>query len=165
MAKPKKPAENHLVDGTKSKAKSPGILLPEKIRSRIPFAEWAKSPDEFSVEKFVSETSEYLFQVYGIGSSQDRHILMMLADQMQVYVNAIHERKKHPMIVKTNAGKTWAPNPYTSVANEAMKNIVKLMNELGLTPQSRLSADKVDGESPLGSFLKGWKNEKIVSEQ
>ena len=32
------------------------------------------------------------------------------------------------------------------------------MNELGLTPKSRLAANKLEDDSPLADFLKGWNN-------
>jgi len=77
----------------------------------------------------VSETADYLYEVYGIGSEQDRHTLMMLADQLEMYINARAQQSKHPLIVKINDGKTFAPNPFISVANNAMKNTIQLMTD------------------------------------
>jgi P27 family predicted phage terminase small subunit len=149
------PVEVHRIHGTK--ANKPGVFLPEEIKQRIPFAEWANNPESFTREKFVKETAEYLFSVYGIGSDQDRHTLMMLADQLQLYIEARAAIAKHPLIVETNAGKTFAPNPYVSLANKAMDNAIKLMSELGLTPKSRLAANKLDDNTKINDFLKGPK--------
>jgi hypothetical protein len=154
MAAHKLPPEIHKVHG--SKGMNAGIMLPEKIKARIPFAEWADNPDLFSRKKFVEETANYLFDVYGIGSAQDRHTLAMLADQMQVYIDAKKMQSTLPLIVEINDGKTLAPNPYIALSNKAMDNCVKLMNELGLTPKSRLAANKLEDASPLADFLKGW---------
>jgi phage terminase small subunit len=154
MAAHKLPAEVHAVHG--SKGMNTGVMLPEKIKARIPFAEWAENPDLFSRKKFVEETANYLFDVYGIGSAQDRHTLAMLADQMQVYIDAKKMQSTLPLIVEINDGKTLAPNPYIALSNKAMDNCVKLMNELGLTPKSRLAANKLEDSSPLADFLKGW---------
>ena len=60
--------------------------------------------------------------------------------------------------MRINNGKTLAPNPFISVANEAMKNCIRIMNELGLTPKSRLASNKLEDDSPLADFLKGWNN-------
>ena len=155
MGNGKLPPEIHLIHG--SKGMNAGTLLPDHVKHRIPFAEWLEYPDDFSRERFVKETADYLWEVYGIGSEQDRHTLGMLADQMQTYVNARAQQAKHPLIVKINDGKTYAPNPYISVANEAMKNSVKLMNELGLTPKSRLDRQKPEENSPVAKFLRGPK--------
>lgn len=155
MAAHKLPAEVHAVHG--SKGMNSGVLLPEKIKSRIPFAEWANNGGNFDRETFVNETADYLFDVYGIGSKQDRHTLTMLADQMQVYVDAKNQQDTMPLVIEMNGGKTLAPNPFITIANKAMDNCIKLMNELGLTPKSRLAANKMEDASPLADFLKGWK--------
>jgi len=154
MATNKLPPEVHAVHG--SKGLNVGVSIPEKLKARIPFAEWASQPEFFSKQRFVEETAQYLYDVYGIGTDQDRHTLMMLADQMQTYIDARAQQEKHPLVVKINNGKTLAPNPFISVANEAMKNCIKIMNELGLTPKSRLAANKLEDNSPIGEFLKGW---------
>ncbi len=150
--KNKLPPEIHLVNG--SKGENQGTVLPDRLRNRIPFAEWATDPESFSRERFVKETADYLFDVYGIGSAQDRHVLAMLADQLQVYVDAKRLQETLPMVVEMNDGKTLAQNPYIAIANKAMDNAVKLMNELGLTPRGRLAVNKSDA-TPLAGFLKG----------
>ena len=150
----KLPPEVHAVRG--SKGENMGIKIPDRIKNRIPFAEWVRNPEGFTKERFVEETSEYLFSVYGIGTDQDRHTLAMLADQMELYIQAKKQQGEFPLIVEINDGKTLAPNPYIALSNKAMDNCVKLMNELGLTPKSRLAANKLEDASPLADFLKGW---------
>jgi hypothetical protein len=151
--RPRLPAEVNKVLGTRGKNKS--SPLPDSIKARIPFAEWANNPELFTKARMVEETADFLFNVYGIGSFQDRHTLMMLADQMDTYIKARREQDLNPMVVAINNGKTLAPNPYISIANEAMKNAIKIMNELGLTPKSRLNSGPIEGEGPLAKFLKG----------
>ena len=125
----KLPPEIHQIHGTKGM--NAGIMLPEKIKLRIPFAEWANQPELFNRERFVKETADYLFDVYGIGSGQ--------------------------LVIKINAGKTFAPNPYIAVANKAMENCLKLMNEMGLTPKSRLSNNKSEEDSLINDLFRGPK--------
>ena len=36
-----------------------------------------------------------------------------------------------------------------------MTLIIQIMNELGLTPRSRLSSGKAESDSPVAQFLKG----------
>lgn len=155
MANGKLPPELHVINGTKGQ--NQGVLLPENVKARIPFADWANNPEEFTKERFVEETSNYLYDVYGIGSKQDQHSLMMLADQMMTYIQARQQQEKHPLVIKINDGKTLAPNPFIAIANEAMKNAVKLMNELGLTPKSRLSQSNAGEASPVAKILRGAK--------
>jgi P27 family predicted phage terminase small subunit len=155
MANGKLPPEIHLIQG--SKGMNQGVMLPDEIRGRIPFAEWANKTEMFTKRQFVEETANYLYDVYGIGSDQDRHALMMLADQLETYIHARSQQSKHPLVIKINDGKTLAPNPYIAVANEAMKNVIRLMNELGLTPKSRFAKTNVEKDSPAAKFLRGVK--------
>jgi phage terminase small subunit len=94
--------------------------------------------------------------VYGIGSAQDRHTLMMLADQLQVYVHARHEMLNGELVIQTNNGKTAAPNPHIAIANNAIIHAIKLMNELGLTPKSRLASNRTE-DKKMNEFLNGPK--------
>jgi hypothetical protein len=75
----KKAPELHLVDGTTPRKGMP-TTLPENIKKRIPKAEWLDNPDGWDKDKFIEETSEFLYTVYGIGNDQDKHTLAMLAE-------------------------------------------------------------------------------------
>jgi len=153
--KNKLPPELHLVHGTKGE--NQGIPLPESVKQRIPFAEWLDRPDQFDKKKFIEETADFLFDVYGIGSDQDKHTLAMLADQIDLYVSCNAQIRPEDIVVATNDGKTLAPHPAISIRNNTVKLIIQLMNELGLTPKSRLSSGKPQDDSAVAKFLKGPK--------
>jgi len=150
----KLPAEIHTAKG--SRGNNQGVLIDERLKNRIPVAEWLANPEEFSKEKFIHETSQWLWDTYRIGTDQDRHTLAMLADQMAIYMEAKRLMPTMPLVVEINDGKTLAPNPYIALANKSMDNSIKLMTELGLTPKSRLAKGK-DDVAPLASFLAGPK--------
>ncbi len=150
----RKPPELHLIDGTTSR-RGNSLMLPEQVKKRIPKAEWLDDPAVWDRDKFVKETSDFLFEVYGIGNDQDKHTLAMLADHIETYVNCTRMIRKGGIISTFNNGQTVGPNPYLSVRNKTMTLIIQLMNELGLTPRSRLAAGKSEEESPLSQFLKG----------
>jgi len=156
MGTNKLPREIHLVRGTLGDARNAGVALPEKVKVRIPFASWADDPSKFTRERFVRDTADYLFEVYGIGSQQDQHALLMLADQMQTYISARAQLQGQPLVIATNNGATLAANPLLAVQDRAMVHALRLMNELGLTPKSRLTASKTDEASPYAELLKGY---------
>jgi len=156
MGTKKLPREIHLVRGTLADARNVGVGLPEKLKSRIPLASWANDPQAFTREGFVEETANFLFEVYGLGSQQDQHTLAMLADQMQTYVSARAQLQGQPLVIETNNGATLAANPLLAVQDRAMVHALRLMNELGLTPKSRLTASKTDEASPYAELLKGY---------
>lgn len=148
----KKPPELHVVDGTIGR--NPGVLLPDSIRSRIPVAEWLADPNAWDKTRFINETADYLFTVYGLGSDQDRHLLAMLAEQIDMYIDCSQHIAVEGLVCEQNGGKTIGANPYVSIREKALMRIVTIMNELGLTPRGRLAVNKSDA-TPLTGFLKG----------
>jgi len=151
----KLPPELHVVNG--SKGMNQGVDIPSSIKCRIPKAEWLDNPDAWDRSKFIAETAEFLYKVYGIGSDQDKHTLAYLAEQIDTYIECKKTLAKTPVVTKFNNGKTIGPNPYLTVRNNTLKNIIQLMNELGLTPRSRLSDGSVEEDSPVSKFLRGPK--------
>ena len=150
----RKPPELHLVDGTTPR-KGRSILLPETIKKRIPKADWLDNPDAWDKDVFITETSEFLYTVYGIGNDQDKHVLAMLAGYMDTYISCSKAIAKSGIVTKFNNGATIGPNPYLTIKNKTQVIIVQLMNELGLTPRGRLCAGKTESNSPMSIFMQG----------
>lgn len=144
------PAELHLVHGTRSAHKAEP--LPEKVRARIPKAAWLDAPDAWDREAFIRETSDFLWETYGIGSDQDKHVLSALATQIEIYVKCWQGIQETGFIAEFNGGKTVGPNPYLTIGDKALSRAIVLMNELGLTPKGRL-ANKSGGETGKYSKL------------
>jgi len=48
------------------------------------------------------------------------------------------------VITEFNGGKTVGPHPYLTAGDKALTRAVILMNELGLTPKSRLAQNKTE---------------------
>jgi len=151
----KLPPELHVVNG--SKGINQGGLLPPSVRGRVPVSEWMDNPDAWDKEAFVNETAEFLFNVYGIGSEQDRHTLAMLADHLDTYIQCNKFIAQQGLVVEFNEGKTLGANPYITIRNKTLSLILQLMNEMGLTPRSRLSTIKPDEDSAVSKFLRGAK--------
>ena len=130
----------------------------EKFKRRIPFSEWLEKPEVWNKKKFFEETADFLFQNYGITHSYNKNALGMLTDQMDMYIKATDLLKDEPLIIALNAGKTLAPHPAISIRNNAATIIIKLMKELGLTPNSHLSGNKLSTEDEIDDLLKGPKS-------
>ena len=137
------PPELHLVHGTKASHKAEP--LPEKVRARVPKADWLDNPDAWDRDKFIKETSDFLWETYGIGSDQDKHVLAALTAQIEIFVQCWKGIQQEGIICEFNNGKTIGPHPYISVADKALTRAVVLMNELGLTPRGRLATNKQEG--------------------
>lgn len=124
---------------------------------RLPLAEWLDNPKAWSKAKFFDETADFMYEVYGIGCAQDRHLLAMLADQVETYVNCSHQITADTLLVEQNDGKTIGANPWVSIREKAIIRIVALMNELGITPKNRLDANKLNPNTGFTEFMKGPK--------
>ena len=137
--------------------------LPESIKKRIPTAEWLDNPEGWNKQKFIEETADFLYSVYGIGNDQDKHALSILADHVETYVDCSlmlkvtdkDGKRKSRLVIPQNNNATLAPSPWLSIRNKTTTLIIQLMNELGLTPRSRLSSGKIEDNSPVAKFLKG----------
>ena len=134
------PAELHLVHGTKSEHKAQP--LPEKVRARVPKADWLDDPDKWDRTKFIEETSNFLWETYGIGSDQDKHVLSALASQIEIYVQCWRGLKAEGVLMEQKLGLTRGVSPYFAAGDKALVRAIALMGELGLTPKSRLVAGK-----------------------
>jgi phage terminase small subunit len=137
------PAELHLVHGTKAEHKAQP--LPEQIRARVPKAAWLDNPDAWDRTKFIEETSDFLWQTYGIGSDQDKHVLAALASQIEIWVECWRNIKAEGVVVELKGGFTQGPNPHVAIGDKALVRAVALMGELGLTPKGRLATGKQEG--------------------
>jgi len=152
----KKPIELHLIDGTTPKRERPTVL-PQNLRKRIPKAEWMDDPDLWDRSKFLEETADFLFEAYGIGNDQDKHVLAMLADHIETYVQCTKGIRENPLVMKFNNGSTPGANPFVSIRAKETTLIIQLMNELGLTPRGRLSSGRAGDDSPMDKLMRGPK--------
>jgi P27 family predicted phage terminase small subunit len=121
----------------------------------LPVAEWMDNPSAWNKKKFVDETAEFLCAVFSNTCHQDRHLLAMLADQMETYIDCNRQIHSENLLVEQNDGKTIGTNPWVSIREKTLVRIIALMNELGLTPKSRKAAGKTEYSSSLAEFLKG----------
>lgn len=136
------PPELHIIKGTTGERKSKA--LPKDVRSRVPQADWLDHPEKWDRKKFIKETADFLWEVYGIGSDQDKHILAALAVQIEIYVRCWEELQGADIVVTYNNG-TSGPNPHFTTGDRALSRAVVLMNELGLTPKGRLASKTQEG--------------------
>jgi P27 family predicted phage terminase small subunit len=131
----------------------------QKIKSRVPQADWLENPDAWNASKFIKETADFMFEIYGIDADQDKHLLAMLADQITIYVEAKKGVARDGIVSEFNGGKTMGASPYFSVMKDTLNKIVVLMNELGLTPKGRLGKTQSNTNS-YNDLLSGVKVKK-----
>jgi phage terminase small subunit len=134
------PANLHLVQ-PKKKAEHLEKLT-KKIQAQIPKANWLDNPADWDKDKFIQETSDFLADNFGIGADQDKHLLAMLANQIEIYIQCIEGIKRDGIVMEFNAGQTLGTNPFLTAGDKALAKIIVLMNELNLTPKNRIAMPK-----------------------
>ena len=123
------------------------VEIPTHLRCKIPAAEWLDKPESFSRIQFIEETSLFIEQVYGAEPMNYQYLLLLLADQMQTYIDAtIGFREGGCATVVDDKPSVWL-----TMRNTATQNIIRLMREAGLTPASRLPATTPQ-TSPAGIY-------------
>lgn len=111
--------------------------LPDSMLERVPFAEWLDNPQNWDKQKFITETSNFLWEAYEIGSNQDKHALGILATLLETIVISNIDIQKNGLVVIHSNGVT-GKNHHVDIRDKAITRAVLLMNELGLTPKGRL---------------------------
>lgn len=126
---------------------------PDSIMQKVPLAQWLRDPDVWDKSAFIQEASQYLWDAYGNTTEQDKHALAMLAEVLETFVTCCKDITKNGLVVIHHNGVT-GKNHHVDIRDKSITKAVLLMNELGLTPKSRLSLkSKRDQES--GKFIIG----------
>lgn len=108
--------------------------IPADMRNPIPVAEWMDNPKAFSKRRFVEETMNFMDRVYGFEPSSYEYQVLFLAEELQVYCDAMAGFIDGGSEIVVNGKQS----PFLRVRDTACLNIIKLSRELGLTPASRL---------------------------
>ncbi len=124
-------------------------------REVLPLAEWISNPAEWDKTRFINETTEFIFAVHAEGCKYDRHLVAMLADQVELYIYCSKSIEADSVLVSQNDGKTLGSNPAASLREKTLIRIVALMGELGITPKARLTTSRAAPQGNLTTFLRG----------
>jgi len=107
--------------------------IPDSMRCRIPVAEWSDKPESFCRMQFIEETSLFIEKVYGFEPMSYQYLVVLLADQMQTYIDATIGFRESGCAVVVND----KPSVWLTMRGTATQNILRLMRDAGLTPASR----------------------------
>lgn len=124
------------------RAPAKGLTRTERVKNRIPEADWFDNPSKWNAKKFIKDTTEFLYDTYGFDHKYDSHLVAVLADQMDIYIKAKIGLEEEGIIGIFNAGQTRGCSPYFTVMKDALQKIITLMNDIGLTPKARSNRPK-----------------------
>ena len=137
MPTPVKPSELHRLEGTKSQAKSDAGQEFEPGRPRYPKGIGGEARVAFKrvvrlleQRRALTEADGELLRLYGI--TYDRHLRALAKIAEQGEVVEYTRLNNHGEEVKTEK-----PNLYLKIAETCEKNLVAILDRLGLTPLNR----------------------------
>jgi P27 family predicted phage terminase small subunit len=109
----------------------------EEIK-KIPIANWMLDPDSFNKEDFYKETIEYLFSIYSNSADIDKHLVGMLSDTLETYIECKKVLDKEGYVIEFNDGKTLGTNPIYKTMDNAISSYISLTNELQISLKARV---------------------------
>ena len=105
---------------------------------KIPIANWLNDPDSFNKEQFYKETIEFLFKIYSNAADIDKHLVAMLADTLETYIECKKVLDREGYVIEFNDGKTLGTNPLYKTMDNAVSSYISLTNELQISFKARL---------------------------
>ena len=105
---------------------------------KIPIANWLHDPDSFNKEQFYKETIEFLFAIYSNAADIDKHLVGMLADTLETYIECKKMLDKQGYVIEFNDGKTLGTNPIYKTMDNAVSSYISITNELQISLKARV---------------------------
>jgi P27 family predicted phage terminase small subunit len=105
---------------------------------KIPIASWLNDSDSFNKEHFYNETIEFLFAIYSNAADIDKHLVAMLADTLETYIECKKVLDKQGYVIEFNDGKTLGTNPLYKTMDNAVSSYISLTNELQISLKARV---------------------------
>lgn len=107
-----------------------------------------------TTQNFLKSTLNYLKHKYGTVNDEWMPTLVILADNYELYNQCKTQIAKDGLMIQDRFG-SLAKHPLLKVQNDSQIQIIKLLNEFGLTPKaaSKLNVEEMEEESELTKFL------------
>jgi P27 family predicted phage terminase small subunit len=109
-----------------------------EVGKKIPIACWLHDPDSFNKEQFYKETIEFLFAIYSNAADIDKHLVGMLADTLETYIECKKVLDREGYVIEFNNGKTLGTNPLYKTMDNAVSSYISITNELQISLKARV---------------------------
>ena len=128
--KSKLPANLHIV---KERPSTPTEL----VNISLGPSKWLSDPGAWSQDEFLAEVEQAMRESHGETMELDRYLLALLGSQAEIYVRCWRDIQVAGLTTTYNAGQTPGKNPSVAIADRALRQVVNLLDELGVTPNNR----------------------------
>jgi P27 family predicted phage terminase small subunit len=128
------------------------------VDKKIPIANWLHDLDGFNKEQFYKETIEFLFAIYSNAADFDKHLVAMLADSLETYIECKKVLDKQGYVIEFNDGKTLGTNPLYKTMDNAVSSYISITNELQISLKARLKngvKESTEVDEALKKLMRG----------
>jgi len=126
----KLPANLHIVEARRP---TPPELVPISLGP----SKWLFDPSDWSRDEFLADVEQAMREWHGEAMELDRYLLALLGSQAEIYVRCWRDIQVAGLTTTYNAGQTPGKNPSVAIADRALKQVVNLLNELGVMQNNR----------------------------
>ena len=129
-----------------------------EAHKKIPIANWLHDPDSFNKQHFYKETIEFLFAIYSNAADIDKHLVAMLADTLETYIECKKVLDKQGYVIEFNDGKTLGTNPIYKTMDNAVSSYISITNELQISLKARVkngAKEPSENDEVLKKLMRG----------
>lgn len=145
MTKSKLPANLHIVQ---ERPPTPSELVTLALGRDC----WLSDPANWSRNGFIDEVERAMRESHGMNQEIDRFLIALVASQAEIYVRCWRDVETQGLTIMTNSGQTHCKNPSVAIGDRALRQVVHLLDELGVTPKNRRPRK---GQGPYAALLEG----------
>ena len=109
----------------------------ERVTISMGPSRWLSDPTAWSQDEFLAEVEQAMRESHGETMELDRYLLALLGSQAEIYVRCWRDIQVAGLTTTYNAGQTPGKNPSVAIADRALRQVVNLLDELGVTPNNR----------------------------
>ena len=123
----------HLLQAIKVRPPEPSELVTLPLGP----AKWLDDPTAWNRDDFLAEVEHAMWDSHGETVEFDRWLLALLVSQAEIYVQCWGLIRSDGLTTTYNSGQTPGKNPAVAIADRALRQVVHLLVELGVTPKNR----------------------------
>jgi P27 family predicted phage terminase small subunit len=97
-----------------------------------------RKPPQLQQKAVLKRNYRVLFAIYSNAADIDKHLVGMLADTLETYIECKKVLDKEGYVIEFNDGKTLGTNPLYKTMDNAVSSYISLTNELQISLKARV---------------------------
>lgn len=111
---------------------------PDEVLQKLNVEDWDSNYENWDKVKFAESVGEYLAKYVPESHEFDRHLIAILAIEMDTYVKCYLALQEEGLVIEDSKGNVVGQSPYARMMLKQLGSIRRLRKELKLMPMDRL---------------------------